>query len=187
MKTLRQLALAVFAILALTAAAEQPDPVVTSIGNAYKQAKVSIKKNKAKGNEMVTTFNYTVKGKGKSYETIHFFYTTAQGTFAMMDEGEDPHFYYYPLNFVTRYYNIGKQKYYEEYLFDPESERLLFALTKEYDDNGKPYYRRYYLNEGSVYKAVGGPAVTSFDEACLKLQADDLLHSFNNLIRNPKE
>ncbi|MBR5102709.1 MAG: hypothetical protein IK092_06250 [Muribaculaceae bacterium] len=185
MKSLRHIFLAVCAIVALTAAAEEPDPVISSIRDAYKQAKESIKKNKNMGNEMVTTLNYTVRGKGKTTETLHFFYSTVEGTYLLDDSG-DPHFFYYPLYFVTRSYNIGKQKYYEEYLFDTKTERLLFALTQDYDDKGKRFDRRYYCHNGQVYSVVG-PAPDSVLEDLIIYQADDLKHAFDWIIRNPKE
>ena len=112
-------------ITALAATAEQSDPVISSIQNAYQQAKESMKKNKGMGNEMVTTFNYTVRGNGKTTETLHFFYNTVQGTY-WLEEGDDrdPHFLYYPLYFVTRNYNIGKNKYYEEYLLTRQAKNF---------------------------------------------------------------
>ena len=166
MKNLRQLLLTAFAMMALVAIAQQTDPVITSIKDAYKQAKVSMKQNKGMGNEMVTTLNYTVRGKGKTTET--------------------PHFFYYPLYFVTRSYNIGKQKYYEEYLFNPSSQRLLFALTQDYDENGKRFDRRFYFHNGSVY-SVDGPGITSFMKEHVYYQAEELRLAFDWLIRNPKE
>lgn len=185
MKNLRQLLLTAFAIIALAAAAEQPDPVISSIRDAYQLAKESSKKNKGMGNEMVTTLNYTVRGKGKTTETLHFFYNTVEGTYAMTED-RDPHFFYYPLYFVTRSYNIGKQKYYEEYLFNPSSQRLLFALTQDYDENGKRFDRRFYFHNGSVY-SVDGPGITSFMKEHVYYQAEELRLAFDWLIRNPKE
>lgn len=185
MKSLRHFLLLGCTILALAAAAEQPDPITASIRDAYKQAKESIKKNKSLGNEMVTTINYTVRGKGKTTETLHFFYNTVEGTYMMADDG-DPHFFYYPLYFVTRSYNIGKQKYYEEYLFDPSSQRLLFALTQDYDENGKRFDRRFYYHNGEIYNVIG-PATTSFMNERVYYQADELRHAFDWLLQNPKE
>ena len=185
MKYLRQILLSAFAVIALAAAAEQPDPVVTSIRDAYQQAKVSIKKDKSMGNEMVTSFNYTVRGKGKTTETIHFFYITEEGTYAL-SEDPDPHFFYYPLYFVTRHYNIGKKKYYEEYLFDHSSQRLLFALIQDYDDNGRRFERRFYFHDGKLYD-VTGPEASDFEKQQVSYQAEELRLAFDWIIRNPKE
>ena len=74
MRGLRQIMLIGCAMMALVLAAEQPDPVISSIRDAYQQAKESIKKNKSVGNEMVTKLDYTVRGRGKTTETLHFFY-----------------------------------------------------------------------------------------------------------------
>ena len=103
-----------------------------------------------------------------------------------MSDDRDPHFNYYPLYFVTRQYNIGKKKYYEEYLFGSEGDRLLFALIQDYDDNGKRFDRRYYFNNGSVYKLIG-PDATPFQQESVTYQASELRRAFDNLIRNPKE
>ena len=173
------------AIMALAGAAQQPDPIISSIRDAYQQAKESITKGKNKGNEMVTTLNYTVRGQGKTTETLHFFYNTDEGTYMLTDDS-DPHFFYYPLYFVTRSYNIGQKKYYEEYLFDPSSQRLLFALTQDYDENGKRFDRRFYFHDGSVYNVIG-PAATALIEEHVVLQANDLRLAFDWIIRNPKE
>ena len=187
MKKIRLILFAAFAIMALTVAAEQPDAVVTSIRDAYQQAKASIKKDRIKGNEMVTSMSYTVRGEGKTTETLHFFYITEEGTY-WLNEGDtrDPHFNYYPLYFVTRSYNIGKKKYYEEFLFDAKSQRLLFASNQDYDENGKRFERQYYCHNGSVYSAVG-PDITPFMKEVIIYQANELRLAFDWLIRNPKE
>lgn len=187
MNHLRQILLTACMITALAAVAEQPDPVISSIQNAYQQAKESMKKNKGMGNEMVTTLNYTVRGQGKTTETLHFFYNTAEGTYWLSeDDNRDPHFFYYPLYFVTRNYNIGKKKYNEEYLFDPSSQRLIFALTQDYDENGKCFDRRFYFHNGSIYNVIG-PTATPFMIDYVFYLADELRHAFDWLIRNPKE
>ena len=185
MKILRTLLLVGCAITALVAGAQQPDPVISSINDAYQKAKESSKQNKGMGNEMVTTLNYTVRGEGKTTETLHFFFNTVEGTYMMTDDG-DPHFFYYPLYYITRSYNIGKKKYSEEYLFDSYSQRLIFALTQDYDENGKRFDRRFYFHEGDLYHLVGPPP-TEFMVDMVIYQADDLKHAFDWLARNPKE
>ena len=110
MKNLRHILLLACMITSLAVAAEQPDPVISSIRDAYQKAKESMKKNKGMGNEMVTTLNYTVRGQGKSNETLHFYYNTVEGTYWLAEgDDRDPHFFYYPLYFVTRTYNIKKR------------------------------------------------------------------------------
>ena len=185
MKGIRHILFLGFTLMALLAAAEEPDPIIASIRDAYQQAKELTKKNKSKGNEMVTTLSYTVRGKGKTTETLHFFYNTVEGTYMVTDDS-DPHFFYYPLYFVTRSYNIGKLKYYEEYLFDSYSQQLIFALTQDYDENGKRFDRRFYFHDGSIYNVIG-PAATSFMMDQVFYQADELRHAFDWIIQNPKE
>ncbi len=185
MKTLRQMLILAFATIAIAATAQESDPVIASIQDAYKQAKVMMKQNEGMGNELVTKANYTVRGKGKTTETFHFFYNTVEGTYLMDDDG-DPHFFYYPLYFVTRSYNIGKQKYYEEFLFDPSSQRLLFALVQDYDENGKRIDRRFYYHEGNLYKVVG-PTSTSLINSQVYYWSEEVRHAFDWIMRNPKE
>ncbi len=185
MKYLRTLLLMGCAIMALAAAAQQPDPVIASINDAYQKAKEATKKNKSMGNEMVTTLNYTVRDQGKTTEELHFYYNTIQGTYAFVED-RDPHFFYYPLYFVTRSFNVGKLKYNEEYLFDSTSQRLLFAKTQDYDEQGKRYDRRFYFNEGSLYHLVGPPP-TEFMVDLVIFFAEDLRRAFDCIIRNPKE
>ena len=166
MKTLRQALLISCFLVAFTALALQPDDaVITSISNAYSQAKEAIKSGKNQGNEMVTTFNYTVRGEGKTTETLHFFY---------------------PLYFITRSYNIGKRKYYEEFLFDTDTDQLIFAFMQDYDQNGKKIDRRFYFKDGSVYDTLG-PAPSPYMAEQVMQQATELKLAFNNISRNPKE
>lgn len=185
MKILRQILLLGSVMMALVTTAQQTDPVISSINDAYQQAKESMKKNKSLGNEMVTTFDYTIRGKGKTTETLHFYYNTVQGTYMFAEDG-DPHFFYHPLFFITRNYNIGNKKYQEEYLFDSSSQRLLFASTQDYDENGKRFERRFYYHDGSLYHVIG-PATTAFMEDNVVYQANELRMAFDWLIQNPKE
>lgn len=187
MKYLRQILLLTCLITALAVAAEQPDPIISSINDAYQKAKESMKKNKGMGNEMVTTLDYTVYRQGKTTETLHFYYNTVQGTYWLAeDDDRDPHFNYYPLYFVTRSYNIGKKKYYEEFLYDASSQNLLFALTQDYDENGKRFDRRFYFHERSLYHVIG-PEPTPFMVDNVIYQGNELRLAFDWIIRNPKE
>lgn len=167
-------------------AAEQSDAVVSSIRKAYQQAQASVKADRSQGNELVTTARYTVRGKGKTTETLHFFYVNEEGTYLLAKDGEDPHFFYYPLYFVTRIYNIGNKKYYEEYLFDKSSQRLIFVYIRGYDTNGQRAEQRLYYHEGDLYKVVG-PSATSETPEMITYTAADLRNAFDLLMRNPKE
>lgn len=187
MNSFRHILLAACALMTLAATAQQPDPIIAAIDQAYQQAKANTKKNKDMGNEMETTIHYTVYGNGKTTEKLHFYFNTVQGTF-LLNEGDerDPHFLYYPLYLVTRDYNIGKKKYCEEFLFDPTSQRLLFAQTQDYDERGVRFDRRYYFTDGNLYR-VDGPQPTALMQDIVVYQADELRHAFDWLLRNPKE
>ena len=187
MKNLRQILFLACMITALAVAAQESDPVISSIHDAYQQAKESLKKNKGLGNEMVTTLDYTVRGQGKTTETLHFYYKTVQGTYWLAEgDDRDPHFNYYPLYYVTRSYNIGKKKYFEEFLFDSSSQSLLFAMTQDYDEKGKRFDRRFYFQDRSLYHVIG-PEPTPFMVDNVMYQANELRLAFDWIIRNPKE
>lgn len=185
MKHFRELILfALCTVVAFGAVAEDPDPLISSIDAAYEQAHVAMKKNKSMGNEMVTKITRSVRGKGKTTETIRFYYNTVEGTY-LGNDGSDSKFFYHPLYFITRSYNIGKQKYYEEYLFD-DNQNLLYALTQDYDENGKRIERRFYYDEGTLYADQGPEPEPQMDQFVL-MQANELRHGFDWLIQNPKE
>lgn len=186
MKSLRLILLTASTVIALASGAQQADPVVTSINSAYAQAKESIKANKRMGNDMVTTIHYYVPGKGRTTETVKFFFYTTQGIFALTPLGEDRTFHYYPLFFITREYNIGDRKYYEEYLFESSDEHLIYASTQHYDEQGKRIDRKFYFKEGNVH-AVTGPAATQRIQEDVYYQAMELKHAFDNMVKNPKE
>ena len=187
MKYLRQILLLTCVITALAVAAQESDPVISSIRDAYQNAKESMKKNKGMGNEMVTTLDYTVRDQGKTTEMLHFYYNTVQGTYWLAEgDDRDPHFFYYPLYFVTRSYNIGKKKYYEEFLYDASSQNLLLAITQDYDENGKRFERRFYFQARNIYHVIG-PEPTPFMVDNVMYQANELRLAFDWIARNPKE
>ncbi len=186
MKTIRLMLLALGMLAMATAAAQDPDPVMARIDEAYATAQAAVKQNAQSEGDMTTTIHYYVPGHGRTTETMKFYCRTVRGNYLVTDEDMDPHFHYYPLYFVTRDYNIGKQKYHEEFLYDTTTERPIFALTQEYDDQGKRVERRFYFQDSNVY-AMLGPAPTSRTDMQVYYWAEELKHGFDDLMRNPKE
>ena len=176
----------VCSVLPLSVVAQAPDPVITHIDEAYSKTKALIKKNAKSEGDMTTTIHYYVPGQGRTTETMKFYCRTVRGNYLMIDEDSEPHFHYYPLYFVTRDYNIGKRKYHEEYLYDSTTERPIFALVQDYDDQGKRIERRFYFQDSNVY-AMLGPEPTSRTDMLVYYWAEELKHGFDDLMRNPKE
>lgn len=186
MKSLRIYLFTVCVLVVVAAAAQNPDPVIASIDEAYAEAKAMIKKNAKSDGCMTSTINYYVPGQGRTTETLNFYSRTVRGNYLMVDEDSEPHFHYYPLYFVTRDYNIGKKKYHEEFLYDSKTERPIFALTQDYDEQGKRFDRRFYFQGSSVYTMLG-PEPTANTDMLVYYWAEELKHGFDDLMRNPKE
>ena len=102
MKSLRIYLFTVCVLVVVAAAAQNPDPVIASIDEAYAEAKAMIKKNAKSDGCMTSTINYYVPGQGRTTETLNFYSRTVRGNYLMVDEDSEPHFHYYPLYFVTR-------------------------------------------------------------------------------------
>ncbi|MBP3739113.1 MAG: hypothetical protein J6I72_08725 [Muribaculaceae bacterium] len=186
MKTLRlSLFMACFVLACVARAAQPGDPVIDAIDKAYRQAQEAIKHDSKMGNDMVTTVRYIVPEKGKTTATLRFFFKTIQTEMYMPDENVEP-YYYHPLYFIERTYNVRTHKLCEQYLFDPSTEQFLFALVQDLDELGQLVERRYYYHEGDIYSKQGEPGEPN-DEIIVMYQAQDLKRAFDNIIMNPKE
>ncbi len=180
MKTLRQtlLLLAIVAV-GISAAAQEADPVIASIRQAYDKACQTIKRgDKNARNEMVSTLKYQVPGSGQVTETFRFF--SRLEVF-----GENNEFTNYALYFVTRQYKIAGRKYYEEYLFNRNSTPI-FVFKQGYDEAGKKTEKRLYYQNGTIYSVVGELTET-YEAEISYAYATEFRQAFDNLIRNAKE
>ena len=173
-------------MLALAAGASQPgDHITNAIDEAYRQAKETIKRDTKMGNDMVTTVQYIVPGTGKTTETLHFFFKTIETKLYSGDDKVEAS-YYFPLYYVVSTRKVRLTPLREEYLFDPSTERLIFAHVQELDERGAVVDCRFYFHDGAVY-SVQGETTPPVMDSVVMFRAQDLKHAFDNLIRNPKE
>lgn len=87
--------------------------------------------------EIVTTIQRNMPGSGIRKETVTCY-------FAEFGEDLDPDYRPY---FVTRKYNVAARKFYEEYLFDAETGKLLFVFLQadSIENAGTKDETRYYF------------------------------------------
>ena len=181
MRLFRQtLLLAALLAFSSALAVDSSDPVILSIRNCYNKAQEAVKNNgkdKQKRSDMVTTLHYMVPGSGPTTETLQFFFNMALF-------GEESEFVDYRLYFITRKYNLGNRKFYEEYLYD--NGQLVFVFKQGYNSDGKKVDKRLYYRNGEIYQVVG-ELTEPYETEITRYLANDYLVSFNNLIRNAKE
>ena len=67
-----------------------------------------------------------------------------------------------------------------------QEQTLLYALTQDFDENGKLIERRFYYDEGTLYADLG-PEPGPLMDQMVYLTANELRHGFDWLIQNPKE
>ena len=108
----------------LSAQAQNNAEVVKSVRAAYAAAKEQIKlrqgEDGAPRNDAVVTMHYNVPATGGRTTVAHCYFD--------LDTDENGA-HYYPF-FITLKYNVAAREYYEEYLYHPESGRLLFAFIQ---------------------------------------------------------
>jgi len=86
------------------------------------------------GNNIEVTSNHMAAGAGPIHEVIRYFF---DGDY---DEVRDCDFF--TLYFVTRTYNVGAIKYYEEILYDHESEPCFYYGHREDGQEVRYYWNR---------------------------------------------
>lgn len=112
-------------------------------------------------NLLVTTVQHNMPGTGIRKETISCYF----GEFGEESEEWAPD--YRPF-FVTRRFNVSARKFYEEYLFDGESGRLLFVFFQgdSMEGQGKKDETRYYYGpDGLISENVKGERIVESNTA----------------------
>ena len=130
--------------------------------------------------ELVTTIQRNMPGTGIRKETVTCY-------FAEFGDDLDPDYRPY---FVTRKYNVAAHRFYEEFLFDAETGKLLFVFRQgdSYETAGAKDETRYYFGpQGLLSENIKGERRETADEAinmaneCYKaLKAS--LDGFKNLV-----
>ena len=156
-------------LLALGASALAQDnaSVVKSVRAAYAAAKEKIKMadgEMAPRNDAVATLHYNVPATGPRTTVAHCYFD--------LDTDEDGA-HYYPY-FITLKYNVTVRDFYEEYLYDPESGRLLFVFLQQDTFQGTKNEERYYYDEHGNLAAVNITGERTVEDAALVSHAEAL-------------
>ena len=155
-----------FGALALPAAAQGGgSDVVKSVRAAYVAAKEKMKLangEQSPRNDATATLHYNVPATGPCTTVAHCYFD--------LDTDEDGA-HYYPY-FITLKYNVAARDFYEEYLYDPVSGRLLFAFIQHDTFEGPKNEERYYYDGSGKLASVNVKGERSVDDAVLLSQAE---------------
>lgn len=142
MKKIQLLLLCLLAAIAVQAqTSAKAKARVAEVRKLYAEAKERMAYNDqdeypAKSN-METTYYYMAPGAGPIKHYVKYYLSTKE-----TDEGE---ILSYTTYFVSDSYNSGARKIYEEYLFDEETDKLVFAYGYEENGNGSKNEARFYF------------------------------------------
>lgn len=125
-----------------------------------------------------STFHYVIPGCGPTTETLSYYYQ-------LNDEPEED-VPTYLLYLVTRKYNVAALQFYEEYLFDPETDKPLFVYYK-YDNydapDGAAAEERYYMDDGKIVWHTANEYGDRNDAAVLRA-CHRLMQAFSYLLNS---
>lgn len=143
------------ALLVLSTAAQaQSDARVAEIRKLYAEVKQGIElkiQAELPHDDMVVSLDYMAPGAGPIKDVTHYYY---DGEF----EEEANNVVYRP-NFITRKFNIGAMKYYEEFLFEEGS--LVFYYCKQLENET----RFYWGPSGYLHEDIKGERLASPNSA----------------------
>ena len=167
------------ALLLGTGAAPDGTPAtVKEIRQAYADAQEKMAMSLQEGmhrNDIETTLRYVVPAVGETIETLRCFYDQDMDTEAWEVR-------YYPY-FITCKYTVSVLHFYEEYLFDAPTGRLLFFFRKSDQYEGGTYEERYYFGpDGRISEIIKGERTLS-DETILR-RAETFRSSIRSLVEN---
>lgn len=151
----------------LSAQAQNNAEVVKSVRAAYAAAKEQIKlrqsEDGAPRNDAVVTMHYNVPATGGRTTVAHCYFD--------LDTDENGA-HYYPF-FITLKYNVAAREYYEEYLYHPESGRLLFAFIQQDTYEGTKNEERYYYDDLGKLASANIKGERTIADAALVSRAED--------------
>jgi len=144
-----------FVLFSLLTWSGEPDGIpstVAEIRQAYAAAHQAIEDSHHDGvprNELIETAQYMVPAAGTTNETFCCYYELSV-------DGEEWSVHYNPY-FITRKYNIAVHNFYEEYLYDAKSGRLLFVYIQSDGVDGTKNEERYYYGpDGLISEIIKG-------------------------------
>ena len=169
-KPISLLAVLLLAALTLSAVPDRRSDAIAAVRKAYQEAKESMAINAEEtipSNDLTATYHYNIPGCGETTEVIHaWFY---------LEEHEEDWGSSYPIYFITRKYNIAAGNYYEEYLFDDETGKLIFAFLQgdDFQSEGvKVNEERYYYDaQGLAAEIIKGRRMHENDEIVRNAEA----------------
>lgn len=151
---------------------------VAEVRKLYAAAKERMAQNDREENParsgMETTFYYMVPGAGPTKHHIHYYFGEEEN-----DEGETTAFTPY---FITVSYNVAARNFYEEYLIDEKTEKLIFAYYHAPEfDGSKSETRYYYYKDGEVaHQDVKGE---NYHDAVFSTRiVHDFLEAFHHIL-----
>lgn len=148
---------------------------IRRIYNETKQHIAEVSQEENARNELTVNSHHMVPACGITEEVIHY-YIDLQDT-------ETPGEFHYQPYFITRSYNIAARKFYEEFLYDRNTNELIFVYLSgdNYETGGRDETRYYWGNppEGLVYENVKGER--TMDEVFASRLANDLMEAFHHL------
>lgn len=163
------------------ATAGNTDTKIARIKQLYQQAEATIAMADDEPNTR-NTFSITIDqmfpGSGPHKENIEFFFTCLD--FDEDHSDEDIH-WNSSLYLVRHSFNIGAMRYYSEYLFDTDTQQLIFALSTSFDEDQEPYSLRVYLDNGKVIQTIP-QAPEEFKPQGLLNEAERLKSLFQKII-----
>ena len=149
------------------AQAQNNTDVVKAVRAAYAAAKEKIRLAQQEDgevrNDAVATLHYNVPATGPRTTVAHCYFE--------LDTDEDGA-HYYPY-FITLKYNVAAREYYEEYLFHPESGRLLFAFIQQDTYEGGKNEERYYYDDFGKLASENIKGERTVQDASLVSRAED--------------
>lgn len=143
----------------VVASAQSETAVVKEIRTAYAAAKEQIKLTSGvegtPRNDATATIHCNVPGTGPRTEVVHWYFD--------LETNEDGA--RYQPYFITRKYNVAARDFYEEYLFDAGTARLLFVFIQSDNFEGGKNEERYYFDAAGkiVSRNVKGGETVSAD------------------------
>lgn len=153
-------------LMSLPAAAQlKNNEVVKSVRAAYAEAKEKMKLangEQSPRNDAVATLHYNVPATGGRTTVVHCYYdldTDADGA------------HYHPY-FITLKYNVAVREFYEEYLFDPETDKLLFVFIQGDTFEGTKNEERYYYDAAGKLASENIKGERTVPDEAIRQQAE---------------
>ena len=172
-------------LLTATAFAQPPaaEAVIKDIRSQYTEAMEKAQRqltddNQTEPSYTTSTLHYMRPGCGTTTETLYFFYE--------LEEGKEPGEYRNSLYLCTRRFNVAPRQFYEEYLFDPQTQEPLFVYLRyeTYEGENAVAEERYYFHDGQIVWKIINQYGDSANEGLIQGTCSALLSAFTYLVNH---